>query len=701
MNKNIKLLALINCIIVFIFYAHTINYSWRFYDEDIIYNESLFPIPQSFSEIFEIIGSFGISQHFIASNPFYSDISNLRCDRINNLTILFVYFLFKKNAALYHLLSLLIHLTNTFILFLLLNKISSIYTKHSKINLILMSALTLLWSLHPVNVEPVLFTTNWPTLLSYTLCFVALFLLLDFNGKKPILLSFTTFFIFLVSLFICEHGVTFPIILFFYYLVTYHHKNLNSTYLKSLAASFNKILPLLFSLLIFISYFLMSPTKSNMFKITEISVLTNLQRIFWLSPQVFLHFIKLILFPKNLSIDQTAYVKLGYDLYAPHAMLCIFLFFSLIILSMISLLFTRKKIFFCFFISFVPFFIALSPFLHLLSPIYNIASERYLYFPLFFLTVGISHLFFSITSKSSKLELIVIPLLILIVSTYSIRTYIRTLDWKDSKTLLTSAIKTAPNNLLKGLRQEMLASYLKSVNDPQSQTYSKRALASLGKALKEFQLEKTKYKNNIPQIIKFYGFDPKTLIAKTKFLIAFTDYYINGNPQIAYEIFSPYVDYFNPIDSQILIFYYKILFNIKKIDAAEKLLNKALLQNQISPSLYVALSDLYEYKYNDLTKTEKYLKESLKLFPYDPPTLFGLKRLYKILNNAEQFAHYSYLLGLRTHDIKSLQEAAYVYARLNIKNKSRTIIKKLLTTYPTDNETINIKTLYEQRYGRL
>ena len=113
-------------------------------------------------------------------------------------------------------------------------------------------------------------------------------------------------------------------------------------------------------------------------------------------------------------------------------------------------------------------------------------------------------------------------------------------------------------------------------------------------------------------------------------------------------------------------FYYKVLFRIKRFDEAEELLKRYLFkEKKISPIAFVALSDLCEFKYNDLVKTEEYLLKSFKYFPYDTFTSFGLKRLYKIKNEYKKYADFSYLYGLRAHDSGSLNEARTIYMILN------------------------------------
>jgi len=695
MKKYINLttlICIINCFIVFVFYSHTLNYEWKIYDENVIFQELVFPIPKSFSEIFEYITLFGLNHHFEAGNPIYSNITNLRSDPLNSLINLFVFCLFQKNSFFYHLLSLVLHTINTSVLFILLH---SIFKNSSKISLFLISLLTLFWALHPLNVEAVLLATNWTALLTYALCFLTFFICLHFNhskGKNKLNLIIT-FFLFLTALFTCEYAVTLPIITSLYLL------SQNNYYFKKFEPKsvFITTILLFIALSVFIVCFFLSPSKNNL---NSPHLLVALERIFWLSPQIFFHFLKLLIFPIHLSIDQTSFVYLSKRLFEPYAISCFFTMFFFIGGLFFAFMISKKAKGFLFFIIFAPFFIALLPFLHIISPVYNLASERYLYFPLFFLTLGLGHLIYFLSSKSNKKHLAIFVLsLSLITLIYFCRAYLRTFDWKNNFTFLKSTTDIAPNNLLKGYRQESISILLKLNNlNKKAKAYNEQALKSFKKAL--LNLQKESYEEHqIPAIIKFYGLEPRTLIAKTAFLIAQTNLEITNNYEEAYSIISPYINSINISSSQVLKFYYDTLFHTKRIPEAEQLLLKAIHRNKISPAVYVALSDLYEYKYNDLRKTEKYLLLSHKYFPYDATTLFGLQRLYKNLNNAEKYAHFSYLFGLRAHDFAALKDAAYVYTRLGNKNKSKTIINKLLKYYPVDEQTLRIKILYEQKFG--
>ncbi len=643
---------------VFLFFLHTLGYPWRHFDEQIIYNETILPIPRSFSAIFEYLTLFGLNNYFEASNPFYSTISNLRSDPFNFFLILFVSYFFQKSAFFYHLLSLILHIFNTCLLFLILNTVFP--SNSNKTRLALISLLTLFWALNPLNIESILFATNWPALLTYFICFLIFYLSIKKEASTGGLLQSTIIFVlFLVALFTCEHTITLPVVLFCYLFG-------NKTSLKT---CIRKTLPLFFATMPFIIYFLFSPTKNNLISIHPNNLQLFCERIFWLSPQIFFHFIKLILFPLHLTIDQSALVKLSNTLFEPYSIFCFTFMFGLISFLIIAAVNLKQKLYFCFFILFIPFFLSLAPFLHIISPLYNLVSERYFYFPLFFLTIGLSHILFVLSNNASIKKIAgITTLTFLIVTSFSCKAYFRTMDWKDSASLFMSALKESKSDLIKGLRMEMLGGVLYSYyGDSKSKETGKRfieeGLYILENSLRNLELEKIKYQNHLPRIIKFYGLDPRTIQAKTAYLLAFTKLGLGTSHEKAYELMKPHMEDFSIIDTQILDLYTGLLFSLQKIDDAETLLKHAL-EKKLSPIILLPLSEIYKNKYKDLSTAENLLKKSFKYFPYDSSTLLSLKNFYLQIRRPYEYAFYSYLYGLRTHSKESLEESLKVYQSL-------------------------------------
>lgn len=679
MKKNINFIfCFLSVIIVFLFYAHTLTYPWKHFDEQIIYNETLLPIPLSFSQIFEYITNLGINNYIEASNPFYTTISSLR-----NMPVLFdltLFFLFKKSAFAFHLFSLVLHLLNSCLCFLILNTFGR--------SQIICFILTLLWALHPVNVESILFATNFGALLTYFFCFLIFYIYITAIHELPLHECFIIFLLYLVPLYLNEYSVTLPIVLSCYLFATSQFNNPQLKFKENILLIIKKTLPLYLGLLIFTLRFFFSSIP----RIThESSSLTTFERIFWLAPQIFLHHIKLILFPFSLSIDQSTFVKLSNIIFEPYGIFCSTFMLALLLFALISLFSLKRRGFFYFFILFIPFFISLLPFLHILAPIYNLACERYLYFPLFLFILGICHCLnsrrdgvtpspvFNLRRRGDPVSTVTILCIILCI--LGIRTLIRTLDWKDSTALFSSAYKTAQNTMFKGLRLQMLGAILISNsidNDTQikGQEFIKEGIKVLEKSFFELEEKKQKYQDKVPQIIKTYGLDPKTLQGKTTYLLAFSRAGLDQDSKKAYELLKPLVEDLTLTDTQILDFYLRLLTLEKKLNEAESIL-KQVLKTRPHPTGFITLAEIETNKYKNIQNAEALLRTSFEYFPYDANTLESLKNYYLLVNRGENFAFYSYLHGIRTHSKASLEAAYNFYLQVKNNKMANTLLKNI------------------------
>ncbi len=675
-NKKSIALSIVISVIIFIFYFHTLNYGWKFYDEELIFNETLLPIARNFNELLEIISNFGFRNYFEASNPFYSSISNLRCDPVCNGLALCIQFLFQKNFFYYHLFSLSLHIFNSIILFLLIRKFyindnSNIYKE------VISVILPILWALHPVNSETILLSTNWGGVLTCSMYIFTFYLSLT-NKNEGFMDQIIVGLLLLISCFTVEYSVTLPFMVLFY------------TYTKS-SNSYKKTIPLFITLLIFLIVFFLSKTSSNIsltFNDKDFPFLPlTFERIFWLSPQVIFNYISLIFFPINLSIDQTSVIHISKTLFSPYSIFCTLSTILLFVISACSF-FTKNKTINSIGNLIIPFFIALLPFTHIISPIYNLGSERYLYLPTFFLIFSLSRI---ISGNNLKIASILLIITTLILST---RTYIRTLDWKDTQSLFSSSIETTRSPIVRSLRHKMIADSIKKDSPEEAKEIIKKVLLQTKNYFSSINEN-----DSAPLVIKYYGLDNKTLKSKTAFLISLCESSLNKDNYKIEEFLTPQIRNLRVTDSLILNFYYPILFLTKRIDLAEEVLIKSLNQKKLNPILFLSLADVTEYKYKDLNKAEEYLRQSFSMFPFDSVTLYGLVRIYKIKNQPERFAYFSYLHGLRTHDIQSLQEAGIVYIIMRNKSKADLILHKLLYEYPSDDSTKEIELAYKKIFG--
>src|SRR3989338_6751274 len=163
----------VSLLVVLLVYLPSIFRPWLPFDERIIYNEGIAPIPQTLDEVFEIIRVFGINSNIESMNTFFSNNLTIRSDPLSNSINIIISFFLRKNAVLYHILQLFIHLVNTALVWFILYKTSLILCSevNNKYRYLIVSLSTVLWSLHSANTEAVLLTTNWIVIFTFTFCF--------------------------------------------------------------------------------------------------------------------------------------------------------------------------------------------------------------------------------------------------------------------------------------------------------------------------------------------------------------------------------------------------------------------------------------------------------------------------------------------------------------------------------------------------
>ncbi|MBI1858123.1 MAG: hypothetical protein HYR97_03305 [Candidatus Melainabacteria bacterium] len=721
-NKTIKnifksdfLFIFLVALSIFVFFSHTLNYQWKFFDEDIIFRETVLPIPISFKEYIETLKMLGTNHYFESTNPLYSNISNIRGNSLWLIITMFILFIFKASALNYHLFMLVLHICNAIVLFAILRSLviqaggtgregpradsSGGLPVGDRTRVVFL--LTLIWAFHPVNIEPVLFGTNFGILITFFFLFVLFYYFqkIELPVKNYTVHFLFVFITYLVAFSLHEYAFVLPIILFTYLL----WKDIvieNKPRKVAVAHTLRLLLPILVVFLCYTFYFFSSEIQrtypsSNFF--------LTLERVLWLAPQIFFHYIKLMFFPLKLSIDHASLVTISDSYFNFYSVSAFVLMFGLLATCLFFLLTKNKNAYIqTASLGTVIFFISMLPYLHIISPVYNIASERYLYFPLFILIFFAAKLIFEIQLRHPNIKNLMIPILLIALLAYSTRAYIRTFDWRDTATLLTASINSTENYMYKGLRQHMIAVALKELHNETPpgllSNLNNVALGYLYKAMKQLEV---KNQTNVPNILKFYGLDPITLQAKNAYLIAHTKYDIDNDPASASNLLTTYFNNIKITDSHIVDFYYKVLFKSGQVDKAEELLKTYLAQKKISHVVLVAYSDLIEYKYHDLNKTKEYLLKSFKYFPYDISTLFGLKRIYSIFNDKEKYAYFSYLYALRTHDPQAFKDAALIYIALDKRHTAKNILEIMTSRFPKTTELAEIKNAYLTKFGNI
>lgn len=703
-------------------YSFSLFRPWIPFDERLFFQETLFPIASSFGELNEIIQNFAKNCHIESMNPFFSNHHTLRHDPLSWYLIVFLLYLFKANPIPYHFLQLSIHLINTFLLWLILEKSSS-HISHlfnqSRTRIILISLFTLLWSVHSGNSEAVLLATNWNAILSFTFCLLFIYFEISslINQKEPkakliskkriILLAFAYFFVLLLV----EQVFTLPLIVFFIILTLSYYKvqtNGKRYSWKGIIAYSAKASSSYFIGLILFLLFSMANKDAVFSTLFPSSPYVFLERNLWLTPQLFLHLIKLIFFPITLSPYQSNLVFISDTLTSPYAIFSLAIYLIFLLIPLVILLFSKDKSKSIVFLLLYAFYFASVPFLHIAAPTYCLMADRYCYFPSLLLVffISLASLRF-LSARASKVFIFFISFLALTLGT---RTFIRTLEWSDLKKLYTSAINTQKNKLYKAHKlavygkhigiKDFLRNNALPINKTEMDKYAKEALKLLTLELKELKKKKKLFKNQ-PITLKIYGLDYESLLIKTAYLISTIKYDVyQENPDEILAFYTPYIkNKLNKAFIPELAFYASLLVENNQKEEAKNVLEYGFKRFPRSSAIIHSLGRYYTEE-SRLDDAYKMLALAKKYFPNEIETLRGELKYYEAKNDLLNQARTLYLIGLREHSKEGYLKAAQTYLDGNRLKEAKATIKKLIRLTGENPETILLTTKYLDLTGQ-
>ena len=677
LEKKIYLDLSLCLLIVFAFFIPTLSRPWLSYDERLIYDNIYFPVANSFREIFEITGSIGNNFNVISSNPIYSYIYLIRGCPFNLYILLLSSFFLKKNAFLYHLLALFFHLLNTGLFYFILKTLFSREKLTILSNRFLLIGFTLLWALNPLILESVLLTTNFTACISYTFFFGFLLEYLINSESDSLLRKVLIPFIFLVPMLNNEYLVSLPLLII---LFSFYKSYQNNPFKKASKISLRQSSPYLVGLLLYVIFFSVISNSQIIQSLKYNQLTVFIERIFWLAPQIFMHYLKLIAFPKTLTLDQTVLVKLGKSIFDPYSIFCILVFFLWITLPLY--LFLKKKAYPNFFLLCFSFLISLIPFLHILAPSYLLAAERYLYFPLallIFCTLKIL-----LNSQHKKILPVTIILLSLTLSFSLTRAFIRTTDWRDNYSFSNASLKALKDPFFKAVR--FLTYSEIELQDPGK--YINQAFKLLKESKKETKILKGKYQNNLPLVVKSYGLDYNSKLAKIAYLECTVKFFKLGEePERCIKILSPYIKDPGSLDPSFIDLYAKLLLKENKIKEAKSLLLETNKYYSHIGSILIGLFEISRLE-GDIKGAEQYLTEALKYYPFDISIIGKAILFFNEIKNYSYTAKYAYFYGLLTQSPVAYKQALESYIELSDVRNSKKVIEKLTRVATNDPEAL-------------
>lgn len=651
--------VIIPILIIFILYSVSLTYGFRNFDEDLIIQN--FYTKKTLGEYIEkyfLVDWHGITQ---AQGFAFSSIKNVHFCILERPVFYLINFLFQSTPFLFHLLSLLLHCLVTYFFIQLIfnlcqNKQISMFSG-------------LIWAIHPTNVEPVVWATNWPALVGavlyfYTLNKVSLFI------KKGTSWQFLTIFISVMSLIqilFVEHTITIPIasfLIILFQMKLLKQSNIFKTAIKSTIPSF------------IISFGYLVIRIFAIEKNINISAQNNfLDRVIFLSPQVFLHQLNLILLPLRLTIDQIDLLKIDKSYWGLYHVACIFIL-VLLLFAAISL---RHKLSF---LSLGIFFymIGILPFIQI-APLYSVVAERYNYFGSTFLIFGIvSSIYFWLQNKQ-KLILTIFLILSLCLGT---RSFIRVSDWKDSKTLFLSTANTSNSLLKKGIWTYNLALSEQNEN-------KKEGLLNLSTNLLNLYLQNQEEKDK-PKILLKYELDSKSLLAKAALRIS-TNYEILNQKEKQFEYLIKALNY-SITNSQLQGQIFKNLgtYHFQK-NESNKAINYYEKSNKISPSPTMEYAKAICYlKQNNLENYEKHLLKAtcvISAYNVGPFKTYG-QFLELQRNDLSRAIKYYKIASLLENNPEPYILLATAHIKLNDRKNTAIALKNGLHSFPNNPELLYI-----------
>lgn len=322
-----------------------------------------------------------------------------------------MYSLFGDTAFFYHAFQLLLHISNTILLFLVFKRFFKVVPSF---------LLALLIAVHPMQVESISWISSIVNPLSFTFGLSAFLLSMGkLKAKEWVLLGA----LLLLSLMTKETSV-----LFFIMIVLY----------RFLFTKFS-FSPLLFTEGISFGMYLflrlliggVSHIKAIGIPIASLALPERLLSV----PAMLFYYIKTFFSPLTLSIDQLWIVwKIDFA----HFFLPLFIdtvFFSVIAGVGWYIFKQRKELEKIYMFFLLWFFLGLLPALQLI-PLEMTVSDRWFYFPMIGL-VGILGIVWVALHGFPKIQKFFIVILLIGIAFFSIRTIIRNIDWKDNLTLFT------------------------------------------------------------------------------------------------------------------------------------------------------------------------------------------------------------------------------------------------------------------------
>lgn len=654
MNNKIFLQGMIIFIVAFFVYLNSLKNGFIYDDELLIlYNPSV----KSYSNIPEIF-----THHFFNKSITESNIKYYR--PITTITYLLNYKLFGINGFYYHLTNVLLHCINSLLLFwlglFLFNKIEN----GNSVSLI--SAV--LFAAHPIHTEAVTFISGRTDLLAALFMLISLIGYLKWRQTSKSLFFIISCVSFVFGIFSKEVSLVLPALI-----VLIEYWQSNKSLREFIKTDLKNILAYLMGFIIIgISYFLM---RVFVLKLAAPPYPTyNFYTTQFLMQKVFLFYIKLLIFPINLSVSYINYFtvpKTMFDLWFLSALIINIIIF----VGAIWALLKRNILGFCFFW----FFITLLPVLNIF-PLGMVCAERYLYIPSFGFCFILGYLLSRVKSRHLS-----IFLAMAVVIVYSGLAYQRNTVWSNSITLWKDVLAKSQNDYL--AQTNLAKALLQKGEYKDSQKYITQVFNDKNSPYRHLQIEiyarcligEGKYNEAIRELMEI----PKIELTYFGYLNYIGEAYNkNGENKKAEEYFLEAIRK----DASLIPPRLNLINLYIKQEQFEKALKLCVEVEKLNPDI----SSIYGYKgfvyqkMGNFGKSITQYKKSISLDTNNAELHFNLAFVYDTLSETKQeyiqsaIKEYKVTLNYKKDYIDALINLGILYARMGQKEQARELWEKVL-----------------------
>ncbi len=363
------------------------------------------------------------SESFLNTSNMFNTNNSGQYRPIPALYFSLLYSMFTSTPFYYHVLSLLIHITNTILLFFLL--------KHF-FDRELSLFLTLVFLVHPIQVESVSYIAAADNLLFFLFGISALFLSLrsHISWKRLIVICC----LLLLSLLTKETAVIFIFLLLLYRVIFLKRQRL--FFFICAACTFASYAFLRFGLAgVYFGHFTSPEIDSVKFGVRLLNI-----------PAVIFYYLKNFLYPSHLGAGQFWVVKI---MDFPHFYFPFFIdiLFLILLLFLGWIILRANKKVFPSYLFFLAWFVAGLIVHSQLFPLDMTVADRWMYLPIVGL-LGVVGVNIQAIMHSSKNRIAFgVMLGIILISLLSVRTIIRNTNWSDEVTLLSHDLDTYDNGI--------------------------------------------------------------------------------------------------------------------------------------------------------------------------------------------------------------------------------------------------------------